>query len=114
MEGCAGVSDDVFGIDGFACRMLLGDVCSMFVEGFGEVVNSVFIQAGSGDKMHGTNVHACESFCLASIGICWNGGSKKEGIVFEEVLFGRFFKGNEVNVLRCAGLSDGGGGNCTA
>ena len=111
-KGGAGVSNDVFGIDGFACRMFFDDVCPVFVKGFGEVVNGVFVQAGSGDKMHGADVHACESFCLPSVGFRRNGCGKKEGVVLKETLFSWLFKGNKINVLGCTGLGDRGCGYC--
>ena len=114
MKGRARISNDVFGIDGFAGRVLFDDFCAAFVQGFGEVVNRVFAQAVARDEVHGADVHARIRLGLPAVRVGRDGGGKEEGIGFEEARFGSLVVGNERDVLRRAGLGDGRGGHGTA
>ena len=114
MKGRARVSNDVFGIDGFAGRVFFCDFCAVFVQGFGERVHRVFAQAFARDEVHGADVHARISSGLPAVRVGRDGGGKEEGIGFKEALFGLFVVGDKIDVLRRTGLGDGRGGHCTA
>ena len=79
MKRGAGIPDDILGVDGSAGRVFFYHIRPVFVENFGEPVDGVRIQAGSGDEVHRAHVHAFEGFGLTSIRIGRDGGGKKKG-----------------------------------
>ena len=108
MEGCAGVTDHVFGIDGLAGGVFSDDLGGMLEECLRYSIDGLVVDLRGGHQRHVTDIEAVEGLRLSPIGEGRDGLSCKKGKLSDEPVHRLGLKGNEVDGLGGTGLRDGG------